>query len=131
METVRLLWKTPAKERSTSLWSEVGDGVDYYFVYGPALDRVVAGYRRLTGEAPMMPRWAFGLWQSRQRYETQQQSLDVVDGFRSRRHPLRQHRAGLVLLAGERVGLAPLRPRALPRSRRLGARDPRAHTRGS
>ena len=87
METVRLLWKTPAPARSTSLWSEVGDGVDYYFVYGPSLDRVLAGYRRLTGEAPMMPRWAFGLWQSRQRYETQQQSLDVVDGFRSRRIP--------------------------------------------
>jgi len=87
METVRLLWKTPAKARSTSLWSEVGDGVDYWFVYGPSLDRVTAGYRRLTGEAPMMPRWAFGLWQSRQRYETQQQSLDVVDGFRSRRIP--------------------------------------------
>ena len=87
METVRLLWKPPAAARSTSLWSEVGDGVDYYFVHGPALDRVVAGYRRLTGEAPMMPKWAFGLWQSRQRYETQQQSLDVVDGFRSRRIP--------------------------------------------
>lgn len=87
METLRLLWKTPAKERSTSLWSEVGDGVDYTFVYGPALDRVVAGYRRLTGEAPMMPRWAFGLWQSRQRYETQAQSLEAVDGFRSRRIP--------------------------------------------
>ncbi len=87
METVQLLWKTPARERATSLWSEVGDGVDYYFVYGPDLDRVVAGYRRLTGEAPMMPRWAFGLWQSRQRYETQQQSLDTVDGFRSRRIP--------------------------------------------
>jgi len=87
METVQLLWKTPARERSTSLWSEVGDGVDYYYVYGPGLDRVIAGYRRLTGEAPMMPRWAFGLWQSRQRYETQQQSLDAVDGFRSRRIP--------------------------------------------
>ncbi len=87
METVRLLWKTPARERSTSLWSEVGDGVDYTFVYGPSLDRVTAGYRRLTGEAPMMPRWAFGLWQSRQRYETQAQSLDAVDGFRSRRIP--------------------------------------------
>ena len=87
METVRLRWKTPAKERRTSLWSEVAHGVDYWFVYGPSLDRVTAGYRRLTGEAPMMPRWAFGLWQSRQRYETQQQSLDVVDGFRSRRIP--------------------------------------------
>src|SRR5262249_1028527 len=45
------------------------------------------GYRRITGEAPLMPIWAFGLWQSRQRYETAQQSLDVVDGFRTRKIP--------------------------------------------
>ncbi len=87
METVQLLWKTPSASRATSLWSEVGDGVDYYFVYGPELDNVIAGYRRLTGRASLMPRWAFGLWQSRQRYETAQQSLDAVDGFRARRIP--------------------------------------------
>ncbi len=73
--------------QQTSLWSEVGDGIDYYFVYGPELDKVVAGYRSLTGQAPLMPSWAFGLWQSRQRYETAQQSLDVVDGFRERHIP--------------------------------------------
>ncbi len=87
METLQLLWKTPSPSRATSLWSEVGDGVDYTFVYGPSLDDVVAGYRRLTGRASLMPRWAFGLWQSRQRYETAQQSLDAIDGFRSRRIP--------------------------------------------
>jgi alpha-D-xyloside xylohydrolase len=87
METMRLFWKTPAASSATSLWSEVGDGIDYYFVYGPEIDRVIAGYRRITGQAPMMPIWAFGLWQSRQRYETAKQSLDVVDGFRSRRIP--------------------------------------------
>lgn len=86
-DTMRLLWKTPSSNTNTSLWSEVGDGEDYDFVYGPSLDTVVAGYRRLTGAAPLMPRWAYGLWQSRQRYETQQQSLDVVDGFRSRQIP--------------------------------------------
>lgn len=90
METVQLLWKPPAASAgpaTTSLWSEVGDGLDYYFVYGPNLDKVVAGYRRVTGPAPMIPRWALGLWQSRQRYETAQQSLDAVDGFRSRKIP--------------------------------------------
>ncbi|HJX64623.1 MAG TPA: TIM-barrel domain-containing protein, partial [Polyangia bacterium] len=88
METVQLLWKTPGTAvQSTSLWSEVGDGIDYYFVYGPALDKVVAGYRRITGPAPMIPRWALGLWQSRQRYETAKASLDAVDGFRSRGIP--------------------------------------------
>jgi alpha-D-xyloside xylohydrolase len=87
METLQLLWKTPSASSATSLWSEVGDGIDYTFIYGPGLDSVIAGYRRLTGRATLMPRWAFGLWQSRQRYETAQQSLDVVDGFRSRRIP--------------------------------------------
>jgi alpha-D-xyloside xylohydrolase len=85
--TFRLLWKTPSAEKNTSLWSEVGDGVNYYFVYGPELDGVIAGYRLLTGQASMMPSWAFGLWQSRQRYETAQQSLDVVNEFRSRKIP--------------------------------------------
>ena len=85
--TFRFTWKTPASSSDTSLWSEVGDGTDYYFVYGPELDKVVAGYRSLTGQAPLMPSWAFGLWQSRQRYETAQQSLDVVDGFRKRLIP--------------------------------------------
>ncbi len=88
METVQLLWKGPTPiPQTTSLWSEVGDGIDYYFVYGPEMDEVVAGYRRITGPAPMIPRWGLGLWQSRQRYQTAQQSLDVVDGFRRRGIP--------------------------------------------
>jgi alpha-D-xyloside xylohydrolase len=87
-DTLRLLWKLPAAEPRTSLWSEVGEGVDYYFMYGPALDKVVAGYRRVTGDAPMMPIWAFGLWQCRERYKTAQESLDVLEGFRSRGFPV-------------------------------------------
>ncbi len=85
--TFRFTWKTPASSGDTSLWSEVGDGTDYYFIYGPELDKVLGGYRFLTGQAPLMPSWAFGLWQSRQRYETAQQSLDVVNGFRKRLIP--------------------------------------------
>ncbi|MGP8225591.1 MAG: PA14 domain-containing protein, partial [Terracidiphilus sp.] len=68
-DTLEFRWKTPAPDDVTSLWSQVGDGVDYYFVYGPSVDRVIAGYRLLTGKATMLPDWAFGLWQSRQRYE--------------------------------------------------------------
>jgi alpha-D-xyloside xylohydrolase len=87
VSTMNLTWKTPPASADTSLWSEVGDGEDYYFVYGPELDKVVAGYRLLTGQATMMPQWAFGLWQSRQRYETAQESLDVVKEFRRREIP--------------------------------------------
>ena len=88
METMRLLWKTPVPLAATSLWSEVGKGIDYYFIYGPALDDVIGGYRHLTGQAPMMPLWAFGFWQSRQRYNTAQESLDVLDEFRRRGIPI-------------------------------------------
>ena len=104
--TLEFEWKTPPPDDKTSLWSEVGDGIDYYFVYGPSIDQVIAGYRMLTGKATMLPNWVFGLWQSRQRYETAQQSLDVVEQFRAAPYSLRQHRAGLAVLAAGRVGLA-------------------------
>ncbi|HXN33272.1 MAG TPA: TIM-barrel domain-containing protein, partial [Polyangiaceae bacterium] len=85
---IRLLWKPPVANRTTSLWSQVGDGVDYWFVYGPELDHVVAGYRRLTGDAPMMPRWAFGFWQSKEHYQTSQEVIDALTGYRSRSAPI-------------------------------------------
>jgi alpha-D-xyloside xylohydrolase len=47
--------------------SEVADVVDYYFIYGPELDNVVAGYRELTGTAPMFGKWAYGFWQCKNR----------------------------------------------------------------
>ncbi|HEY1686120.1 MAG TPA: TIM-barrel domain-containing protein [Tepidisphaeraceae bacterium] len=84
---MQLRWKTPAASDDISLWSDVGKQVDYYFVQGNTPDEIISGYRELTGKAPMMPIWAFGLWQSRQRYETAQQSLDVVKGFRERQIP--------------------------------------------
>lgn len=83
MGTVQLLWKTPSRDTDMSLWSEVAQGVDYYFIYGPSLDRVISSYRRLTGTAPMIPEWAFGFWQSRQRYKTQQESVDVLAHYRA------------------------------------------------
>jgi alpha-D-xyloside xylohydrolase len=70
------------------LWSEVGDGIDYYFIYGPEMDQVIAGYRELTGHASMLPDWAFGLWQSRNKYNTQSEVLDTLAEFRRRNIPL-------------------------------------------
>ena len=84
-------WKPPVADRDgqgTSLWSEVGGGVDYYFCYGPTLDHVIAGYRNITGRANMLPDWAMGYWQSRDHYTNQQQSIDAVAEFRKRRIPL-------------------------------------------
>jgi len=66
----------------------VGDGVDYWFINGPAIDQVIAGYRQITGTAPMMPRWAFGLWQCRERYKTAAESVAVLDGYRKHGIPV-------------------------------------------
>ena len=52
------------------------------------MDDVIAGYRELTGKAPIMPKWAYGFWQSRQRYETQDQLLAVLHEYRKRGLPL-------------------------------------------
>ena len=78
----------------------------------------------------MMPRWAFGLWQCRERYRTAAESVDGARRVPQARHPRRRHRAGLAVLAPERMGLARVRPGALPRSGALGrATSTTAHAR--
>ena len=73
---------------TTTFRSEVGQAIDYYFFYGPALNQVIADYRQLTGEAPMFPKWVYGFWQCRERYHTQKEILDVGTEFRSRKLPV-------------------------------------------
>ena len=78
----------PSHERhSLTFTSDVGRAIDYYFVAGASQDDVIAGYRALTGKAVMMPRWAYGFWQSRQRYTTQAELLGVVAEYRKRKIP--------------------------------------------
>jgi alpha-D-xyloside xylohydrolase len=68
--------------------NEAGTGIDYDFILGPAADDVIAGYRWLTGDAPLMPRWTWGFWQSREHYETQDQELGVARTYRAMGVPL-------------------------------------------
>ncbi|MBV6644276.1 MAG: DUF5110 domain-containing protein [Cyclobacteriaceae bacterium] len=75
-------------ESGMSFWSEIGDGIDYYLVAGNTMDEAISGYRDLTGKAPMLPKWAYGYWQSKERYKTQQEVLDIVKGYRDRKLPL-------------------------------------------
>ena len=70
------------------IWTDVDQQMDYYFIYGPNLDNIVAGYRRLTGRVPMLPRWAFGYTQSKERYETQEELINVVKEHRDRKIPM-------------------------------------------
>jgi len=87
----RLLHLDPqpeAEQNELSLASDVAHAIDYYFVAGDDLGDVIAGYRELTGPAVMLPRWAYGFWQSRQRYTTQEELLDVLREYRRRHIPI-------------------------------------------
>ena len=68
--------------------SEVADVIDYYFFYGPELDAVIASYRDLTGQVPMFGKWAYGFWQCKNRYKSQQELLDVARKYRELHIPV-------------------------------------------
>jgi alpha-D-xyloside xylohydrolase len=76
------------EQGSLSLTSEMGEQIDYYFIYGDNIDKVISGYRELTGKAQIMPKWAMGYWQSRERYKSQGELIDVVKEYRKRNIPL-------------------------------------------
>lgn len=66
-----------------SFESEVGDAIDYYFIYGKGnADGVIEGMRHLTGNVPMFPLWTYGFHQSRERYKSQEELLEVVHKYR-------------------------------------------------
>jgi len=88
---IGLKYLTPEDEiykNRLSLYSKVADQIDYYFIYGENIDEIIHGYRTITGKAAMMPKWAMGLWQCRERYKTQEELLSIIKEFRKRQIPL-------------------------------------------
>lgn len=75
-------------EQGTTFASEVGDCMDYYFVWGGSMDGTVAGLRQLTGEVPMFPLWTYGFFQSKERYKSQDETVGVVRRHRELGIPL-------------------------------------------
>ncbi|MDR7209876.1 alpha-D-xyloside xylohydrolase [Flavobacterium piscis] len=77
------------EEKSNQVWwSEMNKKIDYYFVHGNSMDEIVKGYRTLTGKAQIMPKWAMGYWQSRERYKTEDEILSNLKEFRERKIPI-------------------------------------------
>ena len=68
--------------------AEVGDGVDYYFMYGGSADGVIAQMRYLSGDVPMFPLWTYGFWQSKERYKSAKETESIVDQYRALNVPL-------------------------------------------
>ncbi|WP_419033059.1 TIM-barrel domain-containing protein [Dysgonomonas gadei] len=86
---LKALSPRPEEEQSKlSLWSEMGDQIDYYFIRGNDADDVIKGYRTITGKSQVMPKWAMGFWQSRERYKTSDELLTAINEYRKRNIPL-------------------------------------------
>ena len=75
-------------KEGTSLWSDVANDIDYYFIYGDNMDSVISGYRKLTGEVPMYGKWAYGYWQSKEHYANRDELLSVAGEYRKRKIPI-------------------------------------------
>ena len=82
------VYHPPSARQHMHLRSEMGECIDYHFVAGATADERIAGYRFLTGDAPLFPAWAFGFFQSKERYDTAQELLDVVATFRQKNIPI-------------------------------------------
>jgi alpha-D-xyloside xylohydrolase len=90
-----ILWNNASQSRFNNrflhalyLSSDVADTIDYYFFYGPDFDRIIAGYRDLTGQAPLFGKWAYGFWQCKNRYTSQDEILGVAHKYRALNIPV-------------------------------------------
>ncbi len=90
-----ILWNTASRSwfddrfpPELKLTAEAADAIDYYFLYGPEMDSIVHQYRDLTGHAPLFGKWVYGFFQSKDRYRSAQELLDVAAKYRAAHVPL-------------------------------------------
>ena len=90
-----ILWNTAAKSwfdnrfpTEFTLKSDAADAIDYYFLYGPDADHIIHSYRNMTGHAPLFGKWAYGFIQSKDRYRSAKELLEVASEYRDQHVPL-------------------------------------------
>lgn len=90
-----IFWNNTSRSRFNNrflsalyLSSEVADAVDYYFLCGPEFDQIIARYRELTGHVPLFGKWAYGFWQCKNKYNTQEELLGVAHKYRELQIPV-------------------------------------------
>lgn len=90
-----ILWNTAAMTEVDNRFplelkftSIAGESVDYYFLYGPEMDTLIHEYRTMTGHAPMLPKWAFGYFQSKDRYVSLDEIKEIAKRYRDEHIPL-------------------------------------------
>jgi alpha-D-xyloside xylohydrolase len=90
-----LYWNNDSRSRFNNRFanymyisSEVADDIDYYLFYGPDFDQIIASYRELTGQAPLFGKWAYGFWQCKNRYKSQEEILGIARKYRELHIPV-------------------------------------------
>ena len=90
-----LMWNTAALSYfdnrfplDMKLTSIAGKSIDYYFLYGPVIDAVLHEYRTMTGHTPMLPKWAYGFFQSKDRYVSLDEIREIAERYRREHVPL-------------------------------------------
>ena len=89
-----LLWDNTSKTifkdgpEGLTVTSDIGDNLDYYVMQGDSIDGAIAGYRKLTGAAPLYGKWAYGYWQSKEHYHTQDEVVSIAREYRKRGIPI-------------------------------------------
>ena len=90
-----ILWNTAALTYEDnrfplefSFSSMAGKSVDYYFIYGPEMDSIIHQYRSMTGHTPMLPKWSYGFFQSKDRYVSLDEIQGIAQRYRSEHIPI-------------------------------------------
>jgi alpha-D-xyloside xylohydrolase len=90
-----IVWDNPSETRfvagvngRTAFQSKVGERVSFFVITGATPEEIYSGYARVTGKTPIPPKAAFGLIQSKARYESQQEVMRVASTYRQKHYPL-------------------------------------------
>lgn len=84
--TPRLTWKKAGNE--TVFRSAHARSLDYVVFHGKDADDIIASYRKLSGKVPLLPLWAYGFWQCRERYTSGNHLVQTIEEFRKRNLPV-------------------------------------------
>lgn len=88
------IWNNPSVGRAeltynhTRWCSEACSQVDYIVIAGDSPEEINQSYTEITGRADILPEWAAGFWQSRLRYETQEDVIRIARDYKAKGIPL-------------------------------------------
>lgn len=75
-------------KRGSYIFLKCVEQLDFYVIYGDTFDEIIAGFRCLTGKAAMLPKWAFGYVQSKEKYSSAEELVSVAKRYRDLNIPI-------------------------------------------